>query len=70
MCDFRERASSSLALADRRRLTRWAASHPLPLVQKAAGHASIKTTMGYVHLQDEDLNALVVSAPKPNEKAG
>jgi integrase len=52
------------------RLTRWAASHPLPLVQKAAGHASIKTTMGYVHLQDEDLNALVVSAPKPNEKAG
>ena len=46
--------------------------HSLALVQKAAGHASIKTTMGYVHLQDEDLNALVVSSPstKPNERTG
>jgi hypothetical protein len=40
-------------------------------VQKAARHASIKKTMGYVHLQDEDLNALI-STPgtKPNEKTG
>lgn len=54
------------------RLTRWATMHSLALVQKAAGHASIKTTMGYVHLQDEDLNALVVSSPstKPNERTG
>jgi site-specific recombinase XerD len=41
-------------------------------VQKAAGHASIKTTMGYVHLQDEDLNALVVTpmSPRSNERTG
>lgn len=47
-------------------------THPLPLVQQAAGHAIIKTTMGYLHLQDEDLNALVVSPAtgKPNEKTG
>jgi integrase len=32
-------------------ITRWvAAGHNLALVQKAAGHSSIRTTMGYVHL--------------------
>jgi integrase len=49
--------------------TRRTATHPLPLVQKAAGHSSIKTTMGYVHLQDEDLNALI-SAPRASERTG
>lgn len=44
------------------RLTRWAATKPLALLQKAAGHASIRTTMGYVHLGDEDLSVLVESA--------
>lgn len=41
-------------------------------MQKAARHASIKTTMGYVHLQDEDLDALTAAAStqKPNEKFG
>lgn len=42
------------------RLTRWAgAGHNLAKVQKAAGHASIRTTMIYVHLADEDLRSLV-----------
>ena len=54
------------------RLTRWAATKPLPLVQKAAGHASVRTTMGYVHLSDDDLSALVEPTPnaKPREKTG
>jgi site-specific recombinase XerD len=40
-------------------------------VQKAAGHASIKTTMGYVHLQDEDLNALIATpSGQTREKTG
>jgi integrase len=54
------------------RLTRWAATKPLPLVQKAAGHASIRTTMGYVHLGDDDLSVLVEQPParKQNEKTG
>jgi integrase len=41
-------------------------------VQKAAGHASVRTTMGYVHLADDDLSVLVEATPKkkPGEKAG
>lgn len=47
------------------RITKWvAAGHNLALVQKAAGHASIRTTMGYVHLVDDDLSALV-ARPTP-----
>jgi site-specific recombinase XerC len=45
-----------------------AATKPLPPVQKAAGHASIRTTMGYVHLADDDLSVLVEQAPRA--KAG
>jgi len=42
------------------RITRWvAAGHNLALVQKAAGHASMRTTMIYVHLVDDDLGVLV-----------
>ncbi len=42
------------------RITKWvAAGHNLALVQKAAGHSSVRTTMGYVHLVDDDLSALV-----------
>lgn len=54
------------------RLTRWAAQHPTLLVQKAAGHASIRTTMGYVHLADDDLSVLAGLTPlaRGNERAG
>lgn len=42
------------------RITRWVATgHNLALLQKAAGHASVRTTMGYVHLTDDDLGVLV-----------
>jgi integrase len=48
------------------RITKWvAAGHNLALVQKAAGHASIRTTMGYVHLVDDDLSALVAPPTPP-----
>lgn len=48
------------------RITRWvAAGHNLALVQKAAGHASIRTTMTYVHLVDDDLSVLVRPEPEP-----
>jgi integrase len=47
-------------------ITRWvAAGHNLALVQKAAGHSSIRTTMGYVHLVDDDVSALVASPTPP-----
>ena len=50
------------------RITKWvAAGHNLALVQKAAGHSSIRTTMGYVHLVDDDLSALV-TRPEPTVK--
>jgi len=42
------------------RITRWVAQgHNLALVQNAAGHASTRTTMLYVHLVDDDLSVLV-----------
>ncbi len=48
------------------RITRWvAAGHNLALVQKAAGHASMRTTMIYVHLVDDDLSVLVQPTPRP-----
>jgi len=49
-------------------ITRWVADgNNLAKVQKAAGHASIRTTMGYVHLVDDDLSALVRPTPTPTE---
>ena len=32
---------------------------PVPVVQKLAGHADIKTTMGYAHLALESLRSAV-----------
>lgn len=40
-------------------------NHNLALVQKAAGHSSVRTTMGYVHLVDDDLSALVAPPTPP-----
>ncbi len=34
---------------------------PVPVVQKLAGHADIKTTMGYAHLSPESLRSAVAS---------
>lgn len=46
------------------RITKWVgAGHNLALVRKAAGHSSVRTTMGYVHLVDDDLSALVAPTP-------
>ena len=43
-----------------RRVTTWLAEGKSPaLVQKAMGHVDLATTMGYAHLFDEDLLALV-----------
>lgn len=43
-----------------RRVTTWLAEGKSPaLVQKAMGHADLATTMGYTHLVDDDLLALV-----------
>ena len=43
-----------------RRVTTWLADGKSPvLVQKAMGHADLATTMGYTHLVDDDLLALV-----------
>jgi integrase len=43
-----------------RRVTTWLAEGKSPvLVQKAMGHADLATTMGYTHLLDDDLLALV-----------
>ena len=51
------------------RITRWVAQgHNLALVQKAAGHASMRTTMMYVHLVDDDLSQLV--APPAMRRRG
>lgn len=48
------------------RITRWVrAGHNLALVQKAAGHASIRTTLIYVHLNDDDLSVLVEASARP-----
>lgn len=45
------------------RITRWVgAGHNLAIVQKAAGHSSINTTMLYVHLANESLKTLVAAA--------
>jgi integrase len=46
-----------------RRVTTWLAGGASPvLVQKAMGHADLATTMGYTHLLDDDLLALVEDA--------
>lgn len=37
------------------RITRWARTLPLPVVQRLAGHTDITTTMRYVHVSDEDV---------------
>ena len=43
-----------------RRVTTWLAEGKSPaLVQKAMGHSDLATTMGYAHLLDHDLLALV-----------
>ena len=43
-----------------RRATRWLAEgRPAHLVQKALGHADLRTTMMYMHLVREDLRQLV-----------
>lgn len=48
------------------RITKWVgAGHNLALVQKAAGHSTVRTTMGYVHLVDDDLSALVTQPTAP-----
>jgi integrase len=45
---------------------------PAPVVQKAAGHVSLKTTERYIHLADSDLDVLIQrpANAKGNEKAG
>ena len=44
-----------------RRVTTWLSEGKSPaLVQRAMGHADLATTMGYAHLVDDDLLALVV----------
>jgi len=43
-----------------------AAGHNLALVQKAAGHASMRTTTIYVHLTDDDLSVLVEPPTPPS----
>ena len=49
------------------RITRWvAAGHNLALVQKATGHASMRTTTIYVHLTDDDLSVLVEPPTPPS----
>jgi len=54
------------------RLTHWSKQVPAPVVQKAAGHASLKTTERYIHLADSDLDVLIQrpTSTKANEKAG
>jgi integrase len=43
-----------------------AAGHNLALVQKAAGHGSMRTTTIYVHLTDDDLSVLVEPPTPPS----
>ena len=37
------------------RITRWARTLPLPVVQRLAGHTDVTTTMRYVHVSDADV---------------
>jgi integrase len=39
------------------RITRWARTLSLPVVQRLAGHTEITTTMNYVHVSDDDVIA-------------
>jgi integrase len=39
------------------RITRWALTLPIPVVQRLAGHRNISTTMRYVHINDDDVLA-------------
>jgi integrase len=51
-------------------ITGWVKRYPGAIAQKAAGHASFKTTERYVHLSDEALDVLIEKPPKPNQKSG
>jgi site-specific recombinase XerD len=66
-----ERAKLNKALRQHdlrhRRVTTWlAAGKSAPLVQRAMGHSDLRTTMGYAHLNPEDLRPLV-EGPKGDE---
>lgn len=50
-------------------MTRWVERYPGAIAQKAAGHASFKTTERYIHLSDEALDVLI-DCPTAGEKAG
>jgi integrase len=50
------------------RITRWAKTLPLPVVQRLAGHTDISTTMRYIHLNDDDVRAAM--AKEQEEKGG
>ena len=49
-------------------VTRWVQRYSGAIAQKAAGHASFKTTERYIHLNDAALDVLI-EAPKASEKA-
>ena len=50
------------------RITRWVGEgHNLALVQEAAGHASINTTMIYVHHANEALKTSVEASKEPQK---
>jgi integrase len=53
-------------------ITGWVKRYPGAIAQKAAGHASFKTTERYIHLADSDLDVLIQrpTNAKGNEKAG
>lgn len=54
-----------------RRVTVWLAEgKPAHIVQKAMGHADLRTTLGYEHLVDEDLLQLVEPAASRTASAG
>jgi hypothetical protein len=48
-------------------VTHWVERYPGAIAQKAAGHASFKTTKRYVNLSDAALDVLI-EKPQPNEK--
>jgi integrase len=40
------------------------------IVQKAMGHSDIRVTMGYTHLDDDDLDVLVETGANPGAVGG